>query len=490
MAIRLAFPVLCVGLFYAWPWIQANLPMTITADMEQSIRRLLGVLLFFFSANAASYALRYYFWHGWVAGHAGTKVPKLLIDLSTFAIWAIAAVLMLAFVFDIEVSAFMTTSGILIAVVDFALRNMISDVFTGIALGVEQPFQMQDWIELDDGTLGRVLEMNWRATKVITKEDVVVVVPNSYLATHPFQNFNAPHPYWRDSFDIVLDYDVTRYQVERILLSAAHQVEITSTIPHPPDVRILDFSERGVKWQLRFWVPDHVRQMSVRYEIQHNVLRNLHYSGIRVPGNKVDYLDVTDAAAVRDENAEALNFLHGIGLFKNLLPEELDLIRERMEERLFLHGTTIVDQGEEGESLFLVKEGYLDVFIHNEASNETDVVVGHLVPGNFFGEMSLLTGAPRAASVRPAVDAVVFEIKKDHIRSLLQDRPEIVRVLSEVLAERQLLNDRTFKSYPGETQNREKERIAEGFFGRIQQFFGVGASITTISSMHDHKGAD
>ena len=157
MAIRLAFPVLCVGLFYAWPWIQANLPMTITADTEQSIRRLLGVLLFFFSARAASYALRYYFWHGWVAGHAGTKVPKLLIDLSTFAIWAIAAVLMLAFVFDIEVSAFMTTSGILIAVVGFALRNMISDVFTGIALGVEQPFQMQDWIELDDGTLGRVL---------------------------------------------------------------------------------------------------------------------------------------------------------------------------------------------------------------------------------------------------------------------------------------------------------------------------------------------
>ena len=166
-----------------------------------------------------------------------------------------------------------------------------------------------------------------------------------------------------------------------------------------------------MKWQLRFWVPDHARQMSVRYEIQHNVLRNLHYSGIRVPGNKVDYLDVTDAAAVRDDNVEALNFLHGIGLFKNLLSEELDLIRERMEERLFLQGTTIVDQGEEGESLFLVKEGYL-------TSSFTMKRV--MKPMSWSGIWSQETSSGKCRSGRgtqgcicaTSRDAAVFEIKK------------------------------------------------------------------------------
>lgn len=472
--IRLLLTAVLIALLYFWPQLADRAPFEIPYSLEIAGRRLVGVLVFFTGASAVSHALRHYFWDGWVQRSVGTDVPKLLIDLSTFAVWVIALILILAYVFDIEVSAFLTTSGIVIAVVGFALRNMISDVFTGIALGFERPFHMGDWIELEDGTLGRVVEMNWRSTKMITKEEVSVVIPNSFLATHPFKNFNHPEDFWRDAIRVVLDYEVTRHQVERVLLSAVSQVPESATLPRAPQVRIIAYTERGVEWELRFWVPNHADQARVRYEVQGKILRNLHYSGIHVPRGKFEIMNANDPMARPDAIRDDTQFLREIGLFRSLQDVELDLIRERMRSRLVIAGDPIVRQGEEGESLFLVKEGYLDVAIQGEGRAGA-IEVGHLAPGMFFGEMSLLTGAPRTATVTPAIDSVIYEIHKDDIRPVLQDRPEVVRALSDALAERQVTNDRTVKSLSERRQVQEKQRIADGFFSRIQNFFGIRA---------------
>ena len=154
------------------------------------------------------------------------------------------AVILMALVYDIPVAGFLTTSGIIIAVIGFALRNLISDVFTGIALGLERPLKIGDWIEFDQGEPGRIVEINWRASRLVTADEISVVVPNSQLATAAFRNYSTAK-YWRDKFDIVLPYDITYRQAERILLSAVAQVPDSANIPRKPDVLIGDYLERA-----------------------------------------------------------------------------------------------------------------------------------------------------------------------------------------------------------------------------------------------------
>ena len=469
--LRLFLAVLLYLAYELWfdliPFADPSVPDSVWTVLD----RIIGLLAFGAGAMALTYGLRHFFWHGWVESRTDTQVPKLLIDISSFAVWVAALVTALSVVFDVSVSAFLTTSGIVIAVIGFALRYLISDVFTGIALGLERPFNIGDWIELEDGTLGKVVEINWRATKLVTKQETAVVVPNTFLATRPFTNFNWPEDYFRNSFEIVLEYDVTSHQAERILLAAVNQATGDLNIPRKPDLRIREYTPRGIKWEVRFWCPEHQDLEGLQYKVRRYVLRNLHFAGVRVPREKLELLSSTHPKAIINPVRRDVNFLRDVHLFDSMSDDELEQLRNRMDERLCLRGDPIVQQGDEGNSLFLLREGYLDVFIDNEDGNR--VMVGHLLPGTFFGEMSLLTGAKRAATVIPSVDADVFEISKDHIRPFIEESADLARQLSLALAERQVQNDRALSQAPKEQIEIQKRTTADRLFSKIQSYFDL-----------------
>lgn len=305
----------------------------------------------------------------------------------------------------------------------------------------------------------------------MTLEDVSIIVPNSQLATNAFRNFSQPNHFWRDEFEIVLPYDVTYRQAERILLSAVAQVPESANVPRQPDVLIAEYTERGTNWRVRFWVPDYPRMALVRYEVQRNVLRNLYYAGIEVPHAKLDMFSPRRTAARQDEEREDIDFLNGITPLAPLTSEELDELGRQMRRHLCISGQPVVRQGEDGDSLFVVKEGTLEVSISSEGGIST--VVGRLNPGMFFGEMSLLTGAPRSATVVPSVDSVVFEITKTDLEPLMVRRPSMADQFSDVLAERQMRNMRILNEESGVASHDSQISLAQQFLGGIQSFFGL-----------------
>ena len=473
---RLIVPVVlliaCAAVYQSWEPLAASLGIATGTTWGIPLRQASAVAFWCLAALIANRLLHILVWQGWFRLRSGVPVPKLLPDLAGVLIWLAAFFAMLALAFGIDVSGLVTTSGVAIAIIGFALRNMIADVFTGIALGIEQPLRIGDWIELEDGTVGRVAEINWRATRLVTKAELTKVVPNSYLATHPFTNYHAPDEYFCDKLEIVLDYDVTAHQAERILLSAVSQILESTRIPRKPDVRIVEYTERGPKWQLHYWVSDYVSLSNVRYRVQRNVLRNLHYAGVRVPRERVEYLDLAHPIAQRDRVSEDVGFLRSIELFDSLDTQELSSLREKMLRRLCLAGEPVVTEGEEsGKSLFIVKEGFLDVTILDPEHNP--VSVGWLAPGMCFGEMSLLTGVPRSATVTPSVDAVLFEITQEDIVPLLRGREDLVRRLSEVLADRQMRNDESLKAATAEKVEVHRQRLSARILSNIVSFFDL-----------------
>lgn len=410
--------------------------------------------------------LRVLFWNGLIAKRAGVRPPALLVDMTGALIYLGALILILSFVFNLPVTGLLTTSSIVIAVIGFALRTMISDLFTGIALGVERPFRIGDWVELHDGTVGRVIDMNWRATRLLTKEEITVVVSNSELAAGTFKNYSSPERFFRDEVEILLDYSVTAWRVERLLKSAVWSVPAVVEVPRELEVRIKEFTENGILWQIRFWVPDYDIMNGLRYEVQRAILRNLHFAGVRVPGQKMELRSLPKQPPQKD-----IDFLHAIELLAPLTDEEILVINEHMSQKLFRRGTPVVSQGEAGSSLFVVKEGMLSVYVSGEDGRETRV--GSLSPGSFFGEMSLLTGAPRGASVVPEVDSLGFEITKDTLAPIIKNRPELAERLSVTLAERQMRTKAAFAALDSGSSTERRANLAQEMLGGIKRFFGI-----------------
>ena len=389
----------------------------------------------------------------------GHRPPRLVRQITALAVWTIAIGGAIGLEAEVPVGSLMTTSGLLVAVVGIALRNVLSDLFNGVSL----PVKVGDWVEVA-GTRGRIIEISWRATKLVTTDHVVLVIPNTHFITNTVRNYTSDRGYFRDHIKMTLPMSVTAYQATRILLGAANQVDLIAALPEAPEARISGFNENGVEWDLTYSIPDAGMSSKLRHRIQRSLLRDFFLSGIELPAAHVE-IHQPVAPRERGEASEVM-FLRLIDLFCTLNETELHRIVEHMRPRLLESGTPVVRQGEIGDSLYIVHEGLLKVTIENDYGMTE---VGRIRPGQFFGEMSLMTGAPRSATVTPMVDSKGYEISRELLAPILRERPEVAQLMSEVLAERQIANAPLLDN--GRQQLVARDTLAQQILSGIVSFF-------------------
>jgi CRP-like cAMP-binding protein len=343
------------------------------------------------------------------------------------------------------------------------LRNTIADLFAGIALGIERPFRIGDWIETTPGggpfSAGRVVEINWRATRLIARSGASVVVPNGLLAAQRLINYSGEAGGYRVTLAVPLDPAVPVRRAERLLLAGA--LDAARGIPGlAPDVQFQDFADGTAVWLVRFIVPDHGHEAACRSAVGRGVLRALRRAGLEIARPRRDVaLAHADAAPQTSHRRETL--LRNIDLFRPFDAAERAELAEHMEERLVMRGDTVVNEGESGDALYILAEGALDV-------ERAGTPVDRLVPGDVFGEMSLLTGQPRSATVSAATEVVIYKIGREHLQPILDRRPEIAESLAAVMAARQVRNaeQRRLADLPLEVPS-----TREDLLGRLRGFF-------------------
>ena len=257
--------------------------------------------------------------------------------------------------------------------------------------------------------------------------------------------------------------------MERILLSAAADVPEIAALGKRADLRVVEFGDNGVKWKLRYWVPDYPSRSGLRVTVQRNILHNLHFAGVVTAAPRLQaQIAPLDASAAGAQSTPA--FLGRIDLFKPLSAEEMGELAANADSRLVKAGTRVVNAGEEGRSLFVIRDGLFSVAIPLGEGEEK--VVARLKSGAFFGEMSLLTGAPRSAAVVALADSTVIEITKEAIEPILLRREKLMEAMSEALAERQLHNDRALQEKATvEEKQAAQQSLAKQLLGRMRSFF-------------------
>lgn len=401
----------------------------------------------------------------------GQPVPRLIRDLVIAAIWYSAACAVATYAFDQSLTHLITASTVALGVIGLALQRPILDGFSGIVLALQRPFGMGDWIGIknDAAPFGMVVEMNWRAVHLMTSNEVIHVIPNSQLTNAETRLFNKPEPYFRDEITITLPFSVTTHQGQRILLGAANQVDEVGKLPRKSTVTIGDYSEQGVVWKLLYWCPNPSRFSAVRFAIHQNILKNLRFAGIEIPVSTINIRRAAEAGDGLHQIQGVAPLIQRLSLFAMLTVDELRYLSSHCTSKLALAGTPLLQEGQAGDSLFVLSEGLLEV--SKLGARGDSVAIGRIHPGQFFGERTFLLGEPRSATVVPVIDAIVIEIAKSAMTSLLQARPELATYLAEVLTERHALTDAKLNAVP-DTQS-DADGLIDKMVDRIAVFFEI-----------------
>jgi len=370
--------------------------------------------------------------HGIVEKAIGSPPPRVLSGVVALVIWILTLALALPFVFGQSTAGLLAASSVGLGVLGFSLSRVIADVFYSIALVFERPFDIGDWVKTSDGLEGKVKEVTWRKTTLVGIDDTSIAIPNSKIGGETLINFNRPHVSFYKGLSFTLPYSVTAHRAERLFLSAIEEVPESANLPLKPAVSIKGLSADGVEWSLYYGVPNYPAQWSIRTRIYRAILRNLFYADIDVAKPRMNITMQRPQSGNLDDD---VGWLRRVALFDGLSDNEQTWLAAQARENLWLAGQPIVEQGEPGSSLFVVKEGVLNVTIEAEEGTIRDV--GQIRAGHVFGEMSLLTGAPRGATVTPSVDTLVAEITKDDIEPIFRDHPELIEDIGTMLASRQ-----------------------------------------------------
>ena len=159
-----------------------------------------------------------------------------------------------------------------------------------------------------------------------------------------------------------------------------------------------------------------------------------------------------------------------IELFSHLEDEELSLLTKTITRRVYAEGDHLIERGDVGESMFILVEGLVYVYADTGDGGE-ELKVAQIIPGQFFGEMSLLTGEARSATITAASGAVAYEIGKDAMAQLLERRPRLAEVMSGIIAERKLRNEQALSEASCEEKEEHRTSMAGQILGAMRSFF-------------------
>ncbi|NNF61967.1 MAG: mechanosensitive ion channel [Gammaproteobacteria bacterium] len=446
----------------------ASLFSQLLPDSDLFATRFVGVALWLSGAWLAGRAIDTLVLNPVIRSRTGAPAPSILSNVVSATLFVATVFCIIKFVFERPVGGLLATSGIVTVIIGFAIRDMIADFFSGLAMNIEQPYRIGDWLELD-GVVARVTEMNWRATRLITQSRKTVVVPNNNLAVRQFANISRPERYYRESLELVLNYTTDPARIENILLAAIHATEGLATQRH--DVRITGFQERGVVYQIRFWVNDYTDKVRLRHRLAANVLEFISQAGISIPYAQHEIVLTRERKPRKERRINARRLLSRVSWLEMLTDDELEQLAAVAVAKEYDTGRDVVRQDDIGSSLYVLVEGVLEVFTRNEDGK--DGSVGKIQPGQAFGEMSLLTGSPRVATVRAITDVYVLEIRREDLEPILRARPAIAEELGQIMARRQYLNEHSNDSNEVTEESEDFRSRALHLARRISHLFGI-----------------
>jgi small-conductance mechanosensitive channel/CRP-like cAMP-binding protein len=391
--------------------------------------------------------------------------PKILRDVMDFVLYVVATLVVVQREFNLNLSSLLAGSAIVSVVIGLALQETLGNLFAGLAIQLERPFQVGDQIAVGNDVFGRIVQIGWRATRVENKRRELLSLPNTTFSKQAVRNYSrGGDPVGVDTF-LGLSYDTPPNRVKGVIRQTLAEVPLILAEP-AAKVRTFAFEDSYIKYRIRFYLADIARASHVRDEVLTRLWYRLRREGIQVSyPQRTMHLRFDEQGRAEFPVTERVGLLESVDLFKVLGAQERERVAHEMVPRRFGRGERIISEGDPGQTFYVVASGSVSILTGR------GVEVTRLGPGKYFGEMSLLTGEPRSATVVAAEDALLFELDRPTFAQLFDEEPALVGLLSEALAERRGQLRAVAEANGPPSQAREARHILD----RLRSIFGLRA---------------
>ena len=395
-------------------------------------------------------------------------VPRIFRDLTQGFAYLVAGFIVLTRA-EVDVTKIFTASVLTTAVIGLALQETLGNLMAGLALQTEPDFDVGDWIRVDDRLTGRIREIRWRVTSLVTKNGDLVLVPNGAVARAVLTNFSRPTSAHRQWVYLRMHFRHPPAQVREVVTEAVRGAMHIRKDP-PPECMLWEFKDDAVTYAVRYWIDDFRIDDVTDSEVRALIWYALHRAGMEIPfpARNIHVTEMTEDRAQRkldEDYARRVDALSQVDVFRALDAEMIDRLARRLRLAPFGPGEIILHEGDPGDSLYVLRSGEVVVRV-DVRGHARDVAT--LRAGQFFGEMSLMTGETRSATIVARTDVECYIVSKAAFQEILEKKPELAATISEILAQRQVdLGASTELSGPvrvGEPQQ---------LLSRIASFFGI-----------------
>ena len=350
-------------------------------------------------------------------GHSG----RLLQDVIGALVFLAAIVAAAGYVLELPVKGLLATSGVVAIVVGLALQSTLSDVFSGIVLNTTKPYQVDDWVVID-GIEGKVLDIDWRATHLLTSAGSTAVVPNSVAAKSRIVNLSRPTNLHGVSISIQLPNHI---RPRRVLDALERTLQGSSSLLLNPAPKVLlkETGESMSEYVASGFIADLGKKSEVRNQLFDLAHRHLEAAGIsRQPD------------AVIEPAGRARALLDEVKVFRSLSAEERDQIARAMTARQYAAGEVVLAQNQVPDSLMVIATGVISVSVTGATG---PVEAGRMGPGEIMGEESVLADSPSQATFTTLTSSIIYRIDKSLTRECMAQRSEVGRALNTLKAVRE-----------------------------------------------------
>ncbi len=408
--------------------------------------------------------------------------PMILQDLIV-AGSSIIAFFILASRTGYNLSGLVATSAVITAVVGFSLQDSLINIMGGLAIQLDNSIKVGDWIKVDEKTVGKVIEVRWRYTSIETSNWETIIIPNITLIKNPIsvlgKRINQPNQLRRWIYFNV-DFRYSPREVIKVVLDALDNEKIDNISTDPPISCILmDIKDTFGHYAVRYWLTNLAKDDPTDSEVRIWIYYALKRANIplSMPAQAVFVTEDSSDRKERKSKEEIQNrisVLEKIELFNHLTIDDLEKIATKLRYAPFTRGEVITRQGAEAHWLYIIIKGQVSIQISNYQGETCEVA--KLKSGSFFGEMSLMTGEKRSATVVAISDTDCYRIDKSIFQEIIEDRPDIAEVVAEILAKRKAELELVRDNLNHEEHKDKIETHKNDILRKIRDFFGLNDS--------------
>jgi small-conductance mechanosensitive channel/CRP-like cAMP-binding protein len=409
----------------------------------------------------------------------GGRVPltRFVHQISNIVLAIFAVLIFGSKAFEWDITTFLAGSAVVSIVLGLALQETLGNFFSGLVMQASPPFQVGDWIVIDKHE-GRVVDMTWRAVTLHTDDDNFVSLPNATVSKAEITNYHAPSIATARNVDIGLEYDLPPLDAIEVLSRAAAETEGVQSNP-PPEVQLKNFADSAVVYEVKFWITNPAKHEDVENAFRLNAWYRLKEKGygIPYPMRTVEHVNLERKSAKSQLAAieRRAKVFDAVPLLAPLSGEQKRRLAASANDVALAPGQVLFRQDDSGDSFYIIWKGSVDVMRSIEGGGEKKLAT--LGVGDFFGEMSALTGQPRTATIRAATPFWGVQIEKADLMELFHADPSIMEKMSEVVAKRNAEREALIQGAMAAPVAEAAVTQQRSILARMKRFFRIGVGV-------------